>query len=65
MTQTGVALSGTGANTIADTTGNGNANSRVDPGESAIVLTLPVQNSGPSAATGCGRYGPWLRSWRW
>ncbi|MCX5690603.1 MAG: S8 family serine peptidase, partial [Planctomycetota bacterium] len=34
MTQTGVVLNGTGANTISDATGNGNNNARIDPGES-------------------------------
>jgi subtilisin-like proprotein convertase family protein len=52
FSQSGVALSGTGVNTVSDTTGNGNANGRIDPGETAINLTLPVQNTGPSTATG-------------
>ncbi|MBS0195283.1 MAG: immunoglobulin domain-containing protein [Planctomycetes bacterium] len=52
MTQTGVALSGTGANAVADNTGNGNNNTRIDPGETSIGVTVPVQNSGPDAATG-------------
>jgi subtilisin-like proprotein convertase family protein len=52
MTQTGIVLNGTGANTISDATGNGNNNTRIDPGESAIRVTVPVVNNGPSAATG-------------
>jgi subtilisin-like proprotein convertase family protein len=48
----GVALAGTGANTLSDLSGNGNANGRIDPGESSIALTVPIQNSGSVAATG-------------
>ncbi|MFO0830285.1 MAG: immunoglobulin domain-containing protein [Phycisphaerales bacterium] len=45
-------LGGTGANTLTDTAGNGNANGRIDPGESAINVTVPVINTGNTAATG-------------
>ncbi len=48
----GVVLSGTGANTFTDTTGNGNANTRIDPGETDIRLTVPVSNTGNVNATG-------------
>ncbi|MGQ0626578.1 MAG: reprolysin-like metallopeptidase, partial [Phycisphaerales bacterium] len=48
----GVVLTGTGANTISDTTGNGNANGRIDPGESAIGLVVQISNGGTATATG-------------
>jgi subtilisin-like proprotein convertase family protein len=47
-----VGLTGTGANTIADNVGNGNGNGRIDPGETAIQLTVPARNNGNIAATG-------------
>ncbi len=47
----GVALSGSGANTFTDNTGNGNNNGRIDPGETSIRLTVPVVNGGTIAAT--------------
>lgn len=46
------AITGTGANTILDNTGNGNANTRIDPGESSIQLTVPLRNYGATPATG-------------
>ena len=48
----GVALQGTGVNTAADTAGNGNANGRIDPGESAIAVNVEVENTGATTATG-------------
>ncbi len=48
----GVSFAGTGANVISDTTGNGNSNGRIDPGETAIRLTVPIINNGASTATG-------------
>ncbi len=48
----GVVLSGAGGNSISDTTGNGNSNGRIDPGETAIALTVPVRNNGTNTATG-------------
>jgi subtilisin-like proprotein convertase family protein len=47
----GVVLTGTGANTLTDSTGNGNNNSRIDPGETGIRLTIPVINTGTTNAT--------------
>jgi subtilisin-like proprotein convertase family protein len=47
----GVAFVGTGANAINDTIGNGNSNGRVDPGESSILVSVPIQNVGGSTAT--------------
>jgi subtilisin-like proprotein convertase family protein len=47
----GVAFAGTGANTIDDTTGNGNSNGRIDPGESSIHVLVPIQNAGGTTAT--------------
>ena len=47
-----VGLNGTGANTIADNVGNGNSNTRIDPGETAIQVTVPVSNTGNINATG-------------
>ncbi|HLP85204.1 MAG TPA: zinc-dependent metalloprotease family protein [Phycisphaerales bacterium] len=47
----GVDLRSGGAVTIADNVGNGNANTRVDVGESAIQLTIPVSNLGLTTAT--------------
>ena len=47
-----VAFVSGGSNTIADTTGSGNANGIAEPGESPIVLTVPVKNSGSLAGTG-------------
>ncbi len=46
-----VAITGTGANTIIDSTGDGNGNGRVDPGETAIRVFVPLQNTGTAAAT--------------
>ncbi len=40
-----VVLNGSGANTINDANGNGNANGAIDPGEDTIWLTVPVTNS--------------------
>ena len=55
ITITGVAppvvLNGTGVNAITDTTGNGNSNTRIDPGESDIRLTVQINNTGSSTAT--------------
>ena len=48
----GVVLNGTGANTIADHVGHGNSNTRIDPGETAIQVTVPVSNTGNISATG-------------
>jgi Subtilase family/Proprotein convertase P-domain len=47
-----VILSGTGVNTFTDNTGNGNANGRIDPGESDIRLSVQVRNNGNIPATG-------------
>lgn len=41
-----------GSPTINDSVGNGNANALIDPGETQIQLTIPVQNIGNTAATG-------------
>ncbi len=38
-------------NTVSDNTGNGNRNGAIDPGESAINLTLGVRNIGTGTAT--------------
>jgi len=46
------AITGTGANTILDNTGNGNGNTRIDPGETSIQVTVPLRNNGTSTATG-------------
>jgi subtilisin-like proprotein convertase family protein len=48
----GVSLTGTGVNTFTDNTGNGNANSVIDPGENNIRITVGVVNNGTSTATG-------------
>jgi subtilisin-like proprotein convertase family protein len=48
----GVAFIGTGANTASDAAPNGNANSVIDPGESAIAVFVPISNGGASGATG-------------
>lgn len=48
----GPILSGSGINTIADTTGNGNSNGRIDPGETAINVSVGIANTGNQAATG-------------
>ncbi len=47
----GVTLTGNGSNTFTDTTGNGNANGVIDPGENSIRLTIGVVNNGTSTAT--------------
>jgi subtilisin-like proprotein convertase family protein len=47
-----VFLNGTGANTFTDTTGNGNSNGRIDPGESDIRVSVQLRNSGNTPATG-------------
>lgn len=49
---TSSAITGTGANTILDNTGNGNANTRIDPGENSIQVTVPLRNNGGTNATG-------------
>jgi len=41
-----------GAIVVSDATGNGNNNGRPDPGETAIRLTIPLQNVGLTGATG-------------
>jgi subtilisin-like proprotein convertase family protein len=48
---TGVVLTGTGSNTFTDNTGNGNNNARIEPGETAIRLFVPITNTGTSTAT--------------
>ncbi len=47
-----VQFTATGVNVVADTTGNGNANGRLDPGENDVHLTLQLRNDGASTATG-------------
>ena len=47
-----VVLSATGADSFADNVGNGNANGRIDPGETEIQVFAPVTNSGTLNATG-------------
>ena len=47
----GIDLRASGAAIITDATGNGNANTRVDPGESAIQLVVPIANIGQTTAT--------------
>jgi subtilisin-like proprotein convertase family protein len=47
-----VNFAGVGTNTITDTTGNGNANGVIDPGESDIRVTVRIVNNGSLAATG-------------
>ncbi len=47
-----VSFQGTGINTIADVTGNGNNNGRIDSGESSIGVTIQLRNTGTSTATG-------------
>jgi len=49
---TSSAITGTGANTILDNTGNGNSNTRIDPSETSILVTVPVRNFGATNATG-------------
>jgi subtilisin-like proprotein convertase family protein len=44
-------LGGIGSNTIADTTGNGNSNGRIDPGETSIAVFVPLHNTGGAGAT--------------
>jgi subtilisin-like proprotein convertase family protein len=48
----GVSLAATGVNAFTDTTGNGNSNTRIDPGESDIRVTVELTNSGLTTATG-------------
>jgi subtilisin-like proprotein convertase family protein len=48
----GVNLTGTGVNAWSDAAPNGNNNTRIDPGESSIALTVQVINTGASTATG-------------
>jgi subtilisin-like proprotein convertase family protein len=45
-------LQNPGTASLRDNLGNGNANGRADPGESALELWLPVRNVGTAAATG-------------
>ncbi len=40
----GILFDGTGSFTVNDTTGNGNSNSIIEPGETAVQLTLPIRN---------------------
>src|SRR6185369_768257 len=47
-----VTLSGVGNSTFTDTTGNGNSNSRIDPCESDIRVSVGIRNSGNIPATG-------------
>jgi subtilisin-like proprotein convertase family protein len=47
-----VQFSGSGVNSVSDTSGNGNANTVIDPGETAIALTVRIANTGTLAATG-------------
>ncbi len=47
----GVDLRASGSAVIADNVGNGNANDRLDPGENAIQIRLPIANLGQSTAT--------------
>jgi Metallo-peptidase family M12B Reprolysin-like/Proprotein convertase P-domain len=47
----GVDLRASGAPTITDNTGNGNNNARIDPGESAIRVNVPIANLGLTTAT--------------
>lgn len=42
----------TGVNAVLDVAGNGNGSGAVDPGETELSLSLQVQNSGVSGATG-------------
>jgi len=49
---TSSSITGTGADTILDNTGNGNNNTRIDPGETSIQVTVPLRNNGASLATG-------------
>jgi subtilisin-like proprotein convertase family protein len=49
---TGVVLSATGVNTLADNVGNGNNNTRIDPGESQIQIWVQARNTGLTTATG-------------
>jgi hypothetical protein len=49
---TGPHFQSDGSPTIADNTGNGNGNGRIDPGETSISLTIPIINNGVSPATG-------------
>ncbi|MGH7131897.1 MAG: immunoglobulin domain-containing protein [Phycisphaerales bacterium] len=44
-------LSGAGVNSISDSTGNGNSNGRIDPGETAIGVSVVVGNTGNQTAT--------------
>ena len=46
-----VGIAGTGANTISDSTGNGNSNGRIDPGESEVRVYVPLRNLGTASAT--------------
>ena len=48
----GVFLAGAGTPSAADSTGNGNNNGRIDPGETDIRLTVSATNFGLTTATG-------------
>jgi hypothetical protein len=47
----GVNLRASGPVTLVDNTGNGNSNNRIDVGENAIALTVPIANLGLTTAT--------------
>lgn len=47
-----VVLNGTGVNLFTDASSNGNANGRIDPGETDIRLSVQISNAGSSSATG-------------
>jgi subtilisin-like proprotein convertase family protein len=48
----GILLTQAGPIALSDTTGNGNANNRIDPGESALSISVPLANVGADGATG-------------
>jgi hypothetical protein len=48
----GVVFVADGANSFADTSGNGNSNGAIDPGESDIAISVPIRNVGATTATG-------------
>ena len=48
---TGVSITGTGSNVVADSDYPGNNNGQAEPGESAIRLSVPLINQGGSNAT--------------
>jgi len=47
-----VILAGSDINAFTDTTGNGNGNGRIEPGESDIRVSVGIRNSGNTPATG-------------